>query len=106
MTQLSRPQPPRPLRPALAVALTLALLPCPAVHAIEIQSAGLRHLPWLGEILSPLVDLVSQFWAKASGGFDPNGSPQNEGRQGLDPDGAPAAAGSEEGSGLDPSGAH
>lgn len=95
----------RRLRPALAVALALAVLPCPAAHAVEAQLAGLS-LPRPAEILSPLVDLVSQLWAKAGGGLDPSGAPQGEEGSGLDPSGAPAAADSEEGSGLDPSGAH
>jgi hypothetical protein len=94
----------RRLRPALIVTLVLALLPCPVVHAVEIEPAGLR-LPGFGEILSPLVDLVSQFWSKTGGGLDLNGSPQSDEGGGLDPDGAPATAGSEEGGGLDPDGA-
>jgi len=67
----------------------LALLPCSAAHAAEIQGAGLR-LPGLGEIFSPLVDLVSQVWGKTGGGLDPSGVP---------------AAGSDTGGGLDPNGA-
>jgi hypothetical protein len=102
-SQLS--QPPRRLRLALAVTLSLVLLPPPAVHAVDIPPTALR-LPRLAEILSPLVDLVSHFWEKAGGGLDPSGAPQGEEGSGLDPDGAPAAAGSEEGSGLDPNGAH
>lgn len=96
---------PHPLRPAFIVTLALVLLPCLPVQAAEIQPASLR-LPWLGEILSPLMDLVSQFWQKAGGGLDPNGSPQGEEGGGLDPNGAPVTAGSEEGGGLDPDGAH
>ena len=95
----------RRLRPALAATFVLVLLSCcPAVHAAEAQSAGLR-LPGLGEILSPLADLFFQAWAKAGGGLDPSGSPRDDEGSGLDPDGAPAAACSEAGSGLDPSGA-
>lgn len=93
----------RRLRPALAVTFALILLPCPAVHAAEIQGAGLR-LPGLGEIFSPLVDLVSQIWGKTGGGLDPDGSPQTETGSGLDPSGAPVA-GSDTGGGLDPNGA-
>jgi hypothetical protein len=98
-------QSPRRLRPALTVTLTLVLLPCPAVHALEVQPAGLR-LPGLGEILSPLVDLISHFWEKAGSGLDPNGSPQGDEGSDLDPNGAPSATGSEAGSGLDPDGVH
>jgi hypothetical protein len=105
MAQSSRPpQNPRRLRPALAATLALVLL-CPAAHAVEVQLTVLR-LPGLGEILSPLVDLVSQFRAKAGSGLDPNGSPQGDEGSGLDPDGASAAADSEAGSGFDPDGAH
>lgn len=97
------PQCLRRLRPALAVIFMFILLPCPAVHAAEIQGAGLR-LPGLGEILSPLLDLFSRVWVKTGGGLDPDGSPQTEEDGGLDPDGAPVA-GSDTGGGLDPNGA-
>lgn len=93
----------RRLRPALAVIFMLIFLPCPTVHAAEIQGAGLR-LPGLGEIFSPLVDLVSQIWGKTGGGLDPDGSPRGEEGGGLDPDGAPVSA-SDTGGGLDPNGA-
>lgn len=93
----------RRLRPVLAVAFLLAFLPAAAI-AVEIQSTGLRF-PGLGEILSPLVDLVSLIWEKEGSGLDPSGAPRGDEGGGLDPDGAPTAAESEEGSGLDPSGA-
>jgi hypothetical protein len=97
------PQCPRWLRPALAATFVLVLLPCSPAHAVEVQGAGLR-LPGLGEIFSPLMDLVFQLWGKTGGGLDPDGSPRGEEGGGLDPDGAPAAGSSETGSGLDPSG--
>ena len=88
MPQFSRsPQPPRPLRPALAVALALALLPCPAVHAVEVQPAGL-NLPRLSEILSPLVDLVSHTVRRPAADSIPTVPPQGDEGSGLDPDGA------------------
>lgn len=75
----------RRLRPALAVAL-LVLITGPAVHAVEIPGSGLRFAG-LGEILAPLVDLLSRVWEKAGGGLDPDGIPQSEAAGGLDPDG-------------------
>lgn len=87
----------RRLRPALAVAL-LFLITAPAVHAVEIPGSGLRFAG-LGEILAPLVDLLSRVWVKEGGGLDPSGAPRGEEGGGLDPDGAPR---NEAGGGLDP----
>lgn len=89
----------RRLRPALAVAL-FVLITGPAVHAVEIPGSGLRFAG-LGEILAPLVDLLSRVWVKEGSGLDPSGSPRNEAGSGLDPSGAPQ---NEAGGGLDPSG--
>lgn len=89
----------RRLRPALAVAL-LVLISGPAVHAVESPGSGLRFAG-LGEVLAPLVDLLSRVWVKEGGGLDPSGAPRGEAGGGLDPSGTPQG---EAGGGLDPSG--